>query len=164
MIQSPSADDSLIVWTLQNHSTWGAKFVQPQFCQVALRRDICPAGPATRKLVVLWTLCLDLSAPGLSLLSTSAALTCSLQQCISPPKPSCWNPGVADVFLVTIDHSTWLKELQRRKDLSDLRISQALVLCGSKGKGEWSSSCQAGSRGRGLGKPASSSFFPLYSN
>lgn len=51
--------------------------------------------------------------------------------------------GIADVFLVTIDHSTWLKELQRRKDLSDARISQALVLYGREGKGEWSSSFYA---------------------
>lgn len=57
MIQSHSADDSLIVWTLQNISTQGAKFVQSQFCQVAFRIDICPVGPATKKLIVFKTMC-----------------------------------------------------------------------------------------------------------
>lgn len=52
MIQTHSADDSLIVWTLQNSSTQGAKFVQSQFCQVAFRIDICSAGRATKKLLV----------------------------------------------------------------------------------------------------------------
>lgn len=52
MIQSHSADDSLIVWTLQNSSTQGAKFVQSPFCQVAFRRDTCPVGPASEKLII----------------------------------------------------------------------------------------------------------------
>lgn len=32
---------------------------------------------------------------------------------ISPPKLCCRNPGVADVFLVTVDHSTWHKQLHQ---------------------------------------------------
>lgn len=52
MIQSHSADDSLIVWTLQHSSTQGARFLQSQFCQVAFRIDICPADPAAKELIV----------------------------------------------------------------------------------------------------------------
>lgn len=52
MIQSHSADDSLIVWTLQHSSTQGARFLQSQFCQVAFRIDICPAEPVAKKLIV----------------------------------------------------------------------------------------------------------------
>lgn len=51
MIQSHSADDSLIVWTLQHSSTQGARFLQSQFCQVAFRTDICPADPAAKELI-----------------------------------------------------------------------------------------------------------------
>lgn len=52
MIQSHSADDSLIVWTLQHSSTQGARFLQSQFCRVAFRIDVCPADPATKELIV----------------------------------------------------------------------------------------------------------------
>lgn len=54
VIQSPSTDKSLVVWTLQNSSTWVVRFVQFQFCRVAFRRDICLLiiGPAAEMLIV----------------------------------------------------------------------------------------------------------------
>lgn len=72
-----------------------------------------PAQPLRSWLVFELYAGMDLTAGGLSPLSASAVLIGSLQQCISPPKLSCCNPGVADVFLVTVDHSTWHKQLHK---------------------------------------------------
>ena len=53
MIQSHSADDSLIVWTLQNSFLREARFVQSLFCQAVFRREICKIGTANKKLIFL---------------------------------------------------------------------------------------------------------------
>lgn len=53
MIQSHPADDSLIVWTLQNSFMQEARFVQSQFCQAVFRRAVCKIGTTNEKLITL---------------------------------------------------------------------------------------------------------------
>ena len=47
------ADDSLIVWTLQNSFMQEARFVQSQFSQAVFRRAVCKIGTANKKLIFL---------------------------------------------------------------------------------------------------------------
>lgn len=50
MIQSHSADYSLVVCTLQNNSTQEARFVQSRGCQAVFRREVCKTGTANKEL------------------------------------------------------------------------------------------------------------------
>lgn len=53
MIQSHSAEYSLIVWTLQHSFLQEARLVQCQFSQAVFRRVVCKIGTANKKLIFL---------------------------------------------------------------------------------------------------------------